>query len=414
MKKNNVSITVDNQLCTGCGVCEDVCPTQSIVMRIDVGENHPLVNQSTCLSPKCGLCIKACPGLGMDLKSQAKRLYGTFQGKEDKYIGNYVALYTGYSLDTDIRYHSASGGMVTQFLIFLLEKKIIDGAVVTKFGEDHISPETYIARTKEEILKSRSSKYCPVSLNKIGNEIKRTEGKFVVVGLPCHIQGFRKREQFDRQLHNKIIGYFSIYCSSNRNFYSQEFLLNEYNLSKKELSYFAYRDNGCLGNMVIKSRDNEISVPYVYYYGRLRSFFKPRRCLTCIDHYGDLADVSFGDIYISPYNKDKVGINSCIVRNKYFNTLLLQAKQERKLDINPIDCFTLNESQKTMLYSKKRKARALMEIDNRIGRKNAFYDEILPKPYIRDYFSVIVTNIQRYIGRHRSLWFIIHFLYNKK
>ena len=28
-----------------------------------------------------------------------------------------------------------------------------------------------------------------LALNKVGNEIARSEGKFVVVGTPCHIQG---------------------------------------------------------------------------------------------------------------------------------------------------------------------------------------------------------------------------------
>lgn len=51
---------------------------------------------------------------------------------------------------------------------------------MTGFSEDdHITPQSYIARTKEEILKARSSKYCPVALNKIGNEIKESKGNFV-------------------------------------------------------------------------------------------------------------------------------------------------------------------------------------------------------------------------------------------
>ena len=164
MKKNNIKFTVENSLCTGCGICEDVCPTRSIQITKIKGENIPILNETTCLGSKCARCLKVCPGIGIDIRTKAKEHFKTTQ--EDRYIGHYTALYTGYSNDYEIRYHSASGGVTSQFLIYLLEKKIINGAVVTAFSEtDHVTPISYIARTKEDILKARSSKYCPVSLN---------------------------------------------------------------------------------------------------------------------------------------------------------------------------------------------------------------------------------------------------------
>lgn len=81
-----------------------------------------------------------CPGVGVNLVSIAKEHFVDTCTKEDKYIGRYIGLHTGYSLDDAIRYHSASGGMVSQFLIYLLEKNIIDGALVTGYGDDHITP----------------------------------------------------------------------------------------------------------------------------------------------------------------------------------------------------------------------------------------------------------------------------------
>ena len=79
-----------------------------------------------------------------------------------------------------------------------------------------------------------------------------------------------------------------------------------------------------------------------------------------------------------------------------------------------LDAHTLNESQKAMLYPKKRKANALMKLDKIKGRSIAEYDVTLPKPQWKDFVSVWGTNIQRFIGRHRSLWFIIDYLYDKR
>lgn len=409
---NNIKYTVDNCLCTGCGVCEDVCPTKSIEITRVNGLLQPILNEETCLGDKCGRCLKVCPGIGINLSAMSKEQFDSC--KEDKYIGRYYSLYTEYSLDKDIRYHSASGGLVSQFLIYLLEKKIIDGAVVTGFSEDNITPVSYIARTKDEVLKAKGSKYCPVALNKVGNEIKKSDGKYVIVGLPCHIQGFRKRAKIDRLFREKIVGYFSIYCSSNRTYNAQDFLFKKYNVNKNNISYFAYRDNGCLGNMVIDQEKQHQEIPYIKYYGALRSFFKPRRCLTCIDHYGELADVCFGDIHIKPYSEDKIGISSWIVRNPYFDDLFKEASKEGYIYMNELDANTLNESQKAMLYPKKRKAKALMNLDKLLFRKSAEYDVALEKPQMKDYISLFITNVQRYIGRHKRLWFIVEYLYNKK
>jgi len=431
--KSNIRYTLHNDLCTGCGVCEDVCPTHSIEIKRVAGEYRPVLNETTCLAPKCGRCLKVCPGIGVDLVQMAETFFQPTKRKTDKYVGRYVETYTGYSIDKDIRYHSASGGLVSQFLIYLLDKKMIEGAVVTGFSEqDHITPVSYIARNREDVLKGKSSKYCPVALNKVGNEIVRSDGRYVIVGLPCHIQGFRKRAAIDKRFRERVVGFFSIYCSSNRTFNAQDYLFKKYNVRKESVSYFAYRDNGCLGNMVVRQggefpslataenssecRESKslISIPYTRYYGALRSFFKPRRCLTCIDHYGELADICFGDIHIRPYDEDKVGISSCIVRNDKYDDLLKAAFKEGYLHIDRVDVKTLNESQKAMLYPKKRKARALMNIDRHLHHKvTAEYNISIDKPSWKDYVSVIITNCQRFIGRHKNLWWIIKALEKK-
>lgn len=438
---SNISYTVKNKICTGCGVCEDVCPKHAIAIERINGENRPNLNIELCLGEKCGRCLNVCPGIGINLLEIANRTYTDGSVKNDEYIGNYVGLHTGYSLDDDIRYHSASGGMVSQFLIYLLEKKIIDGAVVTGFAEDHITPYSYIARTRDDIVNARSSKYCPVALNRIGNDIVNDGGaRFVIVGVPCHIQGFRKRAAIDRKFREKIVGYFSIYCSSGRTFNAQDYLFRHYNVCRKNIKYFAYRDEGCLGNLTIehdssvvaceefpllramnhstKCRESEslkkISIPFTSYYGSLlRSFFKPHRCLTCIDHYGKLADVCFGDIHIKPYSDDKVGISSWITRTEYWEKQFKQAEADAYIKMNDISPRTLNDSQATMLYSKRRRASAVMQMDKFLGRAVPQYDKLLETPKISDYVSEIVCHVQRFIGRHRKLWWIIELLSKK-
>lgn len=433
---NNVSYIIKNQLCTGCGVCEDVCPKQLITIERINGEHQPRLNLDLCLGDKCGRCLKVCPGIGVNLEEIAKKTFTDGSVKVDKYIGHYIGLHTGYSMNEDIRYHSASGGIVSQFLIYLLEKNIIDGAVVTRFADDHITPYSYIARTKEEVLQARSSKYCPVALNRLGNEIVKSDGlRFVIVGVPCHIQGFRKRAIIDKKFREKIVGYFAIYCSSGRTFNAQDYIFKHYKVNKNKIRYLAYRDEGCLGNLIIlhdeaaneestslrttktgtKSEKSEslkkISIPFILYYGAmLRSFFKPHRCLTCIDHYGELADVCFGDIHIKPYSEDNIGISSWITRNEYWEEYFKQATKDGYIKMDELDAKTLNDSQSAMLYPKKRRAKAVMQMDKIVRCAVPQYDKSLDKAGLKDYVLEIICHMQRFVGRNRRLWWIIELL----
>ena len=165
--------------------------------------------------------------------------------------------------------------------------------------------------------------------------------------------------------------------------------------------------------MTIKQKDNtkELSIPFTKYYGPiLRSFFKPHRCLTCIDHYGELSDVSFGDIHTPPYSEDKTGISSWIVRNPFWNEMFLKAREEGVLVFNEIETDILNKSQSAMLYPKQRLANAIMQIDRLFGYRTPVYDVSLEKTHFKDYLNALNYHFQRFLGRHKSLWGLIDFI----
>ena len=370
--------------------------------------------------------MDSCPGVGVDLVKMADEFFMDDGTKTDKWVGHYLKCFTGHSNDEDIRYHCASGGMVSQFLIFLLEKGYIDGAVVTAFDpKNELLVRSYIAHNREEVLQAKSSKYAPVSLHGMAQAIKQDKGtRYVIVGLPCHIQGFRKLEAVDRKFREKIAGYFAIYCSSGRTFYLTEHVFKERGIRKEDLTYFAYRDEGCLGSLVAKQRrgirvansnsetalykeDEVYKERFQSYYHPLRSFFIPRRCLFCIDHYGELGDVCFGDIHIKPYMDDKIGVNSLVVRTRQWLDLLEEAKSEGFITLDEIPVETLNASQQ-MAGKKKGRNERFIVLNKRLGRVMPKYDVQLPDKIglkaILDYFQ---NRVQQFLGQHKTLWWLV-------
>ena len=429
MKKTNINYTVRNDLCTGCGVCEGACPSGAISTIVKEGRFLPQVNDGKCLGEKCGRCVKACPGLGVELKRIAEEQFTDEGIKEDRLAGKFLKCYSGYCNEYEIRYHCASGGMVSGFLIFLLERGYIDGAVVTAFDpENELLVRSYIARNREEVLRGKSSKYSPVSLHRAAADIKAAEGnRFVIVGLPCHIEGFRKLEAIDRKFKSKIAGYFGIYCSSGRTFYLTEHVFREHRIDKKRLTYFAYRDEGCLGSMVAREGDSRgtrnignISGTSLYYritkerfqkyYHPRRSFFIPRRCLFCIDHYAELADVSFGDIHVEPYIADEIGVNSLVARSEKWKTLLEEARDAGVFTLDEISIEVLNSSQ-AMAYKKKGRNARFVALNRRWGRAVPIYDKDIPTTAgVRDVLNYAQNRFQQFLGRHKSLWWVVDLL----
>lgn len=412
----NISYTIQNDICTGCGICQGACPSGAIGFSIRKGEFRPVINDSLCNNKKgCHRCYDACPGLGANLIDGAKRLYNEEFTKSDKFLGRYIQCYTGYSNDKELRFHSASGGLLSQFLIWLLEKKCIDGAVVTKYDKQSpLKVKTFIATSPEEIRLAKSSKYSPVTFNNVANEIKSAGGsRYVVVGLPCHIEGMRKLMEIDRTIREKIIGLFAIYCSGTRTFNFTEYILNSRGIDIDKVDYLSYRDNGCLGGMVVKGSGIDYYEDYQRYSHPLRSIFHPRRCLLCADHFGELADMCFGDIHVKPFSDDKVGVNSVIARNNYWHQKLNQACKEGAVTLNELDEKKLLSSQKMAKIKKNRNVAYGLLVKYFGGvmpdygyTNGARVNMLIALKYVR-------MSVERYIGRHRCLWWIIPIVKSK-
>ena len=49
-------VTVNKDLCVGCGACTGVCPTESLSIQDD---GTCGCNQDTCID--CGACVATCP-----------------------------------------------------------------------------------------------------------------------------------------------------------------------------------------------------------------------------------------------------------------------------------------------------------------------------------------------------------------
>ena len=119
--------------------------------------------------------MNSCPGIN-DLKNYS----------------NHVETYLhGYSLDQEMRMNASSGGVTTELLCYLIEKKIVDFVTcVTNRTADQM-PMQILTNNLDVIRSARTSKYCPVKWDGIISEIEKVDGSVAVVALPCQVNSLK-------------------------------------------------------------------------------------------------------------------------------------------------------------------------------------------------------------------------------
>jgi coenzyme F420 hydrogenase subunit beta len=383
MNKNvdTIEKVAKNGLCTNCGTCAGTCPENAIRMDKDysIGCYYPQLDDERCNN--CGLCFRVCPGHSVDFKTLNLDIFD--KEPEDVLMGNYRDCYLGHATDDNLRYNAASGGVVTALLLFALEKGIIDGALVIKMSEENpLEPQPFIARTKEEIISACKSKYCPVPANIALREILKEDGRFAVVGLPCHIHGVRKAELANKKLKEKIVLHVGIFCSHTDTFWQTEFMLKKLGIKEEDIAKIDYRGEGWPGMMsVLLKNGKKVSVPFseatslhgLWLHALLR-------CAFCCDSTAELADISCGDAWLPEVlTNEKMGKSIVIPRTKVGEALCIEAVQNGYIEVKKTTSYKVKQSG-DMMQTKKRDIKARFFIQRLFNKAIPTYNTTLLRP----------------------------------
>jgi len=390
----------DFGLCTGCGTCAGVCPSEAIEMERCRGLLLPKLHEEKC--NKCGLCVKSCPGHRVSFEELNNGIFK--KQPRDTSLGNYLRCYIGHS-NNEVRNHASSGGIAPRLLIFALEQGIIDGALVVRMKKDRpLETEPFVARTKEEIISATRSKYCPVSMNEVLHQIIRESGRFAVVGLPCHIHGIRKAERVSKILQERIALRIGLFCSRTADFLGTEFLLEKVGVRKEQVIELNYRGKGWPGSMSIRLRDgSNSSIPcrgWNSYWPVFSSFFfTPMRCIMCPDHTNELADISLGDAWLPELKRWGLGESIILTRTDAAENLLALANSAGAISIRPVEPEKIKQSQAEPLKFKKNDLGARLSTLKSVGKEIPIFS---PTPNSSISFAAFLRTLFAYFNINAS------------
>lgn len=353
MKKSCIKIeTVDN--CTGCGTCVGICPTNCIeIYEAEKGIYKPRkIDDEACVD--CGLCIECCPSLNLNYDLLNIKVFNKIP--ENGNLGNYIDIFQGYSANKNVRFNSSSGGFATALICYLLENKHIDAALLSEINSENIlRPQPFLAYTSEDVLKASGSKYCPVSLNILINEIIKKKLKVAVVGLPCHLHGLRLAAGVNKKLEKLIFLYVGLFCGKTPSFKATDSLCAALGHEKKILT-LSYRGRGWPGLFRAASSERCSEIPFnkcwKEYIGT--HFFEPLHCFRCYDFFSDFSDLSLGDAWLDNIADDTLGRSIVIIRSLKGKEIVGNMVQQKKLQLWAVDKSEIESAFSINIIHKKR------------------------------------------------------------
>lgn len=279
----------------------------------------------------------ACSGVCFNFPEYRQRLFGDAP-RFHTYTGPYRGLYIGHAKDPGLRSAGASGGILSAVLIYLLENKRIDGAVVTRMSPSKPwLTEPFIATSREEILEGAQSKYIITSVNEILDRSAGFKGNLAFVGLPGQVQSIRKLQHAgDPSVANidYIFGPFygnTLYFSSVRSF------LRSY--GEKDfttIQKLRFRHGEWPGNMRVEMRSGRVIELKKFHANYLIPFHIVKNSLYCTDFTNEFTDISGGDAWAPEYEERGLGFSLIIPRSEPGMKLVEEMQQDGWLQLSPV------------------------------------------------------------------------------
>lgn len=327
---------VNNDLCTGCGVCisEDKSKSSSMVWNSS-GFLVPELSNSSDQE----LMARVCP-FSLNTQYDEDTLANIFLKNakhRDNDIGFYSNLYFGYS--KEYRSTSSSGGMAT----FIFEEILLSGRADHLFIVKEIDGKYgyQLHSSVDSIKKISKTRYYPVTLESLFTEINNIKGTIAISGVACFIKAIRLKQVYTPELREKITFLVGIICGGLKSKYYSDFLAQssgcfdeyknaEYRLKKPDSFALDYK-------FTCQEKYGErIHVVEMRKLGDMwgTGLFKSNACDFCDDVTTELADISLGDAWIEPYSSDGMGNSVVIARSAFAESIVQKGISEGKLNLS--------------------------------------------------------------------------------
>jgi coenzyme F420 hydrogenase subunit beta len=279
-----VKVIFDSHVCSGCGMCEGICPVNCITLSNGIGK----IDDDKCI--RCGLCYFVCPRSYLPIKVLNMTQEGASEIKDYGKVGYFKEACVAQTKVKEISEVCQDGGISSTALHYLFKKGLIDLAFGAKMSEDPWRPEPMMLEKKEDIITTAGTKYVNNPNLKLLKEKGLDDKKLAVVGVPCQMQALLKSNIYNIGIpsHNNVEYRIGIFCMESFLYGGLLKIYETLNIDAKDVKktdinkgkFFVYPKNG-----------EPLSIPI-----KEINHLARHDCEFCFDLTSESADISVGSI----------------------------------------------------------------------------------------------------------------------
>ncbi len=344
-------------ICQECGGCVSFCSSAEydVIGFKDPYKPPEYINKEKCL--ECGICYYICPQTHI----LDNELNNSFQFSDFSLmpIGHYDNIYSCQATDPEFLKFGTDGGVVNSIINYLIEKNLVDGAIVSK-TDAPFSKEATFADSKYDLLKASGAKLdITPQLDEIQKFCTYTHSipelnhykfkKLAVVGTPCQLYTIRCMQDLGVTPSENVEICLGLFCYEN--FFFEKFQVNkfekDFNIKFKDIVKINIKEDVIFRLKTEGPSEKVVHIPF----NQLNNYMRPA-CNACNDFTNIYADISFGGLG----SQDKY--TTVIPRTNKGREIFSKA-----LDAGVITCKNLDQDKKKKMvelisqYSKSKIAR---------------------------------------------------------
>jgi len=341
-------------ICQLCGGCVSFCSSAdyNVIDFSDINSPPHYINEDNCL--ECGICYYICPQTHI-LDESINKLY-KFSDFNSMSLGFVEEIRSCQSTDAEFLKFGIDGGVVNSIINFLIQKKIIDGAIVARKNAP-FSRESIIAYTKQDLIDASGIKL------DISQQLKEAQKlttytrsisklthfkskKLALVGTPCQIYTIRCMQDLEIIPSENIELCLGLFCYESFSFDANKIkqFEKDFKIKFEDIEKINIKEKVMIKLKGTAPGEKITSIPF----DRLKDYMRPS-CNSCRDFTNIYADISFG------------GLGS----HEKFTTVITRTDKGKKIlrkviDAGVIECLKLEtydiEKMKTLIteYSNKK------------------------------------------------------------
>jgi len=367
----NVTDSIPDSKCYGCGICAGICSKQALGMKISRhGFYRPVEIQDTCT--KCHICLDICPANTKD---------NSEDGKNDEVFGKYVSVYGGWAKDPELRKSSSAGGTIRALASELLSSGKVDGFLTISPNKDMLlEPQVKLIEKAENLNEIAKSLYIPTEYSQAVEYLSKREGRYLVVGLPCQIAGLKNARKY---LAAEMV-LVDLFCGRMVSRLLTEAYLRLFTKEKIENLSLDYRDktsgwydfsltimDKLNGELIARETFRESIFGFLMY----GNYFAQNSCFDCRYGYSGVGDMTVGDFWKHEYKDENQGVSLIVTRSDLGEELL---KGSQNISLFQADISDLYSAQSHFVRKYKYSRSKLLSV---LKRKHQLFNKIMIEVY---------------------------------